>query len=106
MPKPNVSMDIPQKPAHRRAWVKFQLSLKGLTIAELGRQLGVSRPAINHALIYPNAHLEQGIAEALGVSVEQLFPERFENGRRLHKECPANRKYHHARRNGEVAATS
>ena len=100
----NASLAIPQKPAHRRAWVKFQLSLKGLSFAALAEQIDVSPQAIKDALLKPSARIEEEIASAIKVPVEKLFPERFDaNGERLHKVRAAHRTQRPSARNAKPA---
>ena len=44
------------------------------------------------ALLAPNSHLDWVIAEALGLTAQQLFPERFTaNGERIHQTRPQYR---------------
>lgn len=78
------STDIPKEPAIRRAWVSFQLRRRGLSVRQLAFREGVSPQALGHALMMPSASLERVLAKALGLKVQELFPERFdETGRRL-----------------------
>jgi lambda repressor-like predicted transcriptional regulator len=79
------TITIPKKPAQRAAWVIYQLKLKGLSLSSLARDVGVTRQALSVALQQPSANIEPLIATAVGVTPEDLFPERFENGHRLHK---------------------
>ncbi|MQX36859.1 helix-turn-helix domain-containing protein [Roseospira navarrensis] len=75
---------IPKNPAERRAWIVYRLRSLGLSLAELGRQTGVSAQAMSAACVAPNIHLEPVIAEAIGLTPQELFPERWsECGRRL-----------------------
>lgn len=83
----NPTLDIPKEPAVRRAWVIYQLRVRGLSLSQLAKEVGVSQQAMSEALMRPSSHLEPVIAEALGVAVEQLFPERFgAAGNRLFRE--------------------
>jgi Ner family transcriptional regulator len=86
MASPTGISEIPKKPAQRAAWVVFQLRMRGLSLSELARREGVTRRGMAAALYYPSAQLEPVIASAIGITVEQLFPERFsEDGTRLHR---------------------
>lgn len=77
-------LDIPKEPVHRRAWVIYQLRLRGLSLRRLAAKAGVSQQAMSEALIRPHSHLEPVIAAAIELTVEQLFQERFDaNGNRL-----------------------
>lgn len=71
-------------PDKRRAWVGFQLRMQGQTLADLARELSVSRNAPGAALRIPYPKMERAIAEAVGVAVHILFPERYSpDGERL-----------------------
>lgn len=81
----NSTLSPPKNPAERRAWVIYQLRIRGTNLLRLSKQHGVSASAMQAALMVPSSHLERVIADALGLPVEKLFPERFDrDGRRLH----------------------
>ena len=84
--------DIPKNPVERRAWVGYQLKIRGLSFQSLATKVGVQRSAITYALIGPSSHLEPVIAEALGLTAPELFPERFDAmGNRLAQTRPQKR---------------
>lgn len=84
--------DVPKEPAIRRAWVIYQLRLRGLSLRRLAKREGVSHNALGHALVAPSSHIEPVLAKALGLKVRELFPERFdEHGHRLHLTRPPQR---------------
>jgi lambda repressor-like predicted transcriptional regulator len=58
--------------------IKFRLRSKGVTFADLARELGVHRTQITAVLKgrITSARIQNAIAEALGDSVEDLFPDR------------------------------
>ena len=64
-------------PAKRRAWVLYQLKLRGESLASLARRLGVDRTTPGYALRKPYPRMERAIAEAVEVPVHVLFPERY-----------------------------
>lgn len=80
------TFDIPKEPAARRAWVLYQLRLRGWSFNSLAKRHGVSRQTLSMACLIPSSHMERILAKALGLKVEDLFPERFDaaTGRRLH----------------------
>jgi lambda repressor-like predicted transcriptional regulator len=84
---------IPPNPFVRRAWIIFQLHVAaGISLATIADDEGCSRQAVSLALTHPNARLEEAIAQRLGVTAAQLFPERFdEHGTRLHVIRETNR---------------
>jgi len=71
------SMNIPKDPAERRVWIVGQLRLRGTSLRRLAAITGVSQQAMSHALTGSSSHLEVVIADALGLTPQQLFPERF-----------------------------
>lgn len=78
------SYQVPKNPAERRVWIWVQLRLRGASLRRLAAEHGVSQQAMSHALIAPSSHLEVVIAAALGLTPQQLFPERFDDrGNRL-----------------------
>jgi Ner family transcriptional regulator len=77
-------MNTPKNPAERRAWIKYQLEMRGLSVRRLALREGVSQQAMSHALIGPSSHLQPVIAKAIGMAVQELFPEFYdEHGNRL-----------------------
>jgi len=84
--------DIPKKPAHRRAWVVYQLKLRGMSLRQLAIRNGLAPTTVSQALTIPSFHMERLIADVLGLTPEQLFPERFDAaGTRLHQVRPSKR---------------
>lgn len=77
--------DIPRDPRERSIWVQAELRKAGISFAAIARDIGVDRRAPSQAMFLPNMRVEQALADALGLTVEALFPERFDDdGRRLH----------------------
>jgi Ner family transcriptional regulator len=68
---------IPQKPDERRAWIKYQLELRGETLGGLARKLGLFRTCVAAALHKPYPKMERVIADVIGCRPEQLWPERY-----------------------------
>lgn len=85
MSKTPASFDIPKKPTERRAWIRFQLDLKGTNFRAIANEQGCSRQAVSYAAAgYPSEELEAVLAEILGVPHQALFPEHFgEGGERI-----------------------
>jgi len=78
------TLDVPKNPAERRGWVCYQLRLRGSSLTRIAKEEGVSLQAVSNALMMPSSFIEPAIAAALGLTVEQLFPERFDAmGQRL-----------------------
>lgn len=77
--------DVPRDPRERSIWVLAELRKAGSSFAAIARDIGVDRRGVSNAMYLPNMRVEQALADALGLTVEVLFPERFdEGGRRLH----------------------
>lgn len=68
---------IPLDPAQRRAWVLYQLRLRGLTLASLARALGVERHVPGAAFRSPYPKMERALATAIGLQPQQIWPERY-----------------------------
>jgi lambda repressor-like predicted transcriptional regulator len=69
---------VPTDLRARRAWIIFQLHSKGLSLASLADEQGVSRQAMTKSLVQPNARAEEVVAKAIGLAACELFPERFD----------------------------
>lgn len=76
---------IPKHPIRRRSWIVGELHAKGITLAELARENGLSGSALSHAARgLPNNNAEAIIAKALGIKQADLFPEHYNDaGRRI-----------------------
>jgi len=70
-------IDIPHTPDMRREWIKYQLRLQGYTLADLGRELGLSRNAPVLALRVPYPRIERAIADILCLEPAAIWPERY-----------------------------
>lgn len=82
--------NVPTDPHRRSLWVQAQLRLKGESFASLSRQHGRDRRAIAMALRVPCFPMEKVLADALGLAVPELFPERYtpDGTTRLHRIRP------------------
>lgn len=65
-------------PAKRRAWVKFQVQLQGRSMAQVAADAGVNRSCLYSAFFKPYPRMERAIAESVGLTAQQLFPERYD----------------------------
>lgn len=74
----NSAFRVPNDPNKRREWIKYQLKIRGLSIADLARQHEASRQAVSTALVRSNPRWEHVIAEALNTMPNQLWPERYD----------------------------
>lgn len=81
---------IPADPVQRNEWIKYQLRMRGTSMAALARRLGVTRQAVRNALAGPYPRMERIIAAELGLPPEVIWPERYRDaegsgGRRRRK---------------------
>lgn len=70
---------VPEEPAERRAWIRYQLARKGLTLADLSRKQGLHRNVAAAALSRPYPRMERVIARAIGLSPQTIWPERYDS---------------------------
>ncbi|MFV2947373.1 helix-turn-helix domain-containing protein [Pseudomonas japonica] len=72
----NIS-EMPREPANRWEWIKYQLRIHGCPPAKLARELAVTDRAIRTVKSSPYPRIERAIAQKLGVTPMQLWPERW-----------------------------
>lgn len=79
-------------PKKRRAWVIYLVSIQGRSLAAIARDAGVTRQTIYRVFNTPNPPMEKLIADAIGLTPQQLFPERYksEGQPTAPAECPEN----------------
>lgn len=65
-------------PQKRRGWVIYQLTLQGRSLAAVAREHGVARTGLYKAFVHPYPLMEKRIADALGMTPQALFPERYD----------------------------
>ncbi|MDH4229998.1 MAG: helix-turn-helix domain-containing protein [Nitrospirota bacterium] len=70
---------IPTDPLRTWEWVKYQLGLRGLTIRALARANGITHPALTRARRYRTPKAQRLLAQAIGVTPETIWPERYVN---------------------------
>ncbi|PWR00996.1 hypothetical protein DKT77_19320 [Meridianimarinicoccus roseus] len=65
----------------RHALIKYQLALRGLTLADIARRANVGTSAVSIVSIGKSrsVRIEALLAEALGTKADELFPERYTN---------------------------
>lgn len=77
MSTPAAITDIPKTPAERRVWAKYQLELRGKTFKSVADSIGTSRQAVSQCFFAPSFHVQTALAETLGLTHRQLFPEYY-----------------------------
>lgn len=101
------TVSVPKNPAERRVWIPSQLRLLGTSLRRLAAEEGVSPQAMSNALNLSSSHLETVIAAALGLTAQQMFPERFDAaGNRLGWTRTPQRSTRGVRRNVEETTAS
>ncbi|EMB5660469.1 helix-turn-helix domain-containing protein [Pseudomonas aeruginosa] len=68
---------VPTDPVARWEWIKYQLRIRGTSIAEIARQLDITHRAVRIAKVSPYPRVERAISIALGLSLISLWPERW-----------------------------
>lgn len=77
-------MTLPENPIQRRRFAVALLQNKGITLAKIAQEEGVSPQAVSQAFISPNQRLEAVIAAKLEMAPEVLFSDRYSpDGTRL-----------------------
>lgn len=65
-------------PKKRRAWIHYQLMLRGKSAAAIAESSNVTRQCLYQAFRAPYPKMERIIAKAIGLSAATLFPERYD----------------------------
>lgn len=68
---------MPKETTLRWAWVKYQLEIKGYSLASLGRELGVSRRCLISVQHKHYPKMQKAIADRLIVLPQEIWPERY-----------------------------
>lgn len=71
------SHNIPLDLDSRWEWVKYQLRIRGTSIADLARDAGLNESAFRNAKRRAYPRVERDIANALGMLPGQIWPERW-----------------------------
>lgn len=72
------SIPVPQDESLRREWVKYQLRVRGISMASLARANAASRQVVALTLVRSNPRWESVIAQALGMPPSKIWPERYD----------------------------
>lgn len=73
-----LALMIPTSPEQKREWIKYQLKIRGLSLAALGRKHDKCRQVVSTALYEPAPRWEFVIAEAIGLTPAEVWPERYD----------------------------
>jgi Ner family transcriptional regulator len=79
---------MPTDPASRWEWIKYQLRIRGTSMAALARQLRVTDRAIRNAKSTPYPRVERSLAKALSLDPAEIWPERWNPDGTPHRQRP------------------
>lgn len=68
---------LPCPRGNRWEWVKYQLRLRGYSLAEIGRENGCSENVAKIVRIKPYPKMEAAIAAKLDMHPAEIWPERY-----------------------------
>jgi Ner family transcriptional regulator len=68
---------VPTDPAERKAWIKYQLEIKGSSFADLARETGNSRQTVRKSLDIKYPKWDRAIAKKIGMTPAEIWPERY-----------------------------
>lgn len=68
---------IPTDPEQLWEWVKFQLRMRGSSLAKIGQELKISRHSVNNAKRVRYPRVERAIARKLGKTPGDIWPDRW-----------------------------
>lgn len=68
---------VPTQPEERNAWIVYQLRLKKTSFAKIGREFGVTSQTIRRSLYIKYPKWDRHIAQVIGYSPEEIYPERY-----------------------------
>jgi len=67
---------VPLDTQARKEWIKYQLRLRGSSLAKIARELGINRHNCHNALVRrPYPRVQRAMAAKLGLQPHQLWPE-------------------------------
>lgn len=76
---PKLTPEIANDPEARREWIKYQLRVEqGTSVAAIAKEHGMGRRNLYVAFVRPFPRAEKILADALGVTPKELFPERYD----------------------------
>jgi len=77
--------EVPRDINARYQWLMRVLRARGCSFAAIAREAGVHRQSVIDACFRPSFALECALAAKLGMTVPELFPERYFGGQRIHQ---------------------
>ncbi len=74
----NRTKTLLQDPTKRRAWIKYQIQMQGLSMAQVAASAGVSRSCLYSVFDKTYPRMEKVLADAVGLEPAELWPERYD----------------------------
>ncbi len=74
----NATRQLLKDPKKRHAWVIYQLTLQGRSLAQVADGAGVSRQCLYQVFRRTYPRMERVVADAIGLSPAELWPERYD----------------------------
>lgn len=68
---------IPTDPDQLWEWVKFQLRLRGSSLAQVGQELNIPRQSVHNAKRVRYPRVERAIAQKLDMTPGDIWPDRW-----------------------------
>lgn len=96
-----MKLDIPTHPAARWEWIKYQIRMRGLTLAELARRLGVELGTLVAVKRTPYPRMERAIANVLDLQPAMIWPERWN-----HDGTPSRQRPNRAEKSASISSTN
>ena len=83
--------EIPTDPDQLWEWVKFQLRLRGSSLAQIGKELNIPRQSVHNAKRVRYPRVERAISRKLDIAPNKIWPDRWNpNGAPLRERPKAN----------------
>lgn len=73
-----LDIQVPAESEKKRIWIKYQLKIRGITLAAIARSYAVSRQVISRTLYMNQPRWELVIANHINMRPEQIWPERYD----------------------------
>lgn len=74
---PSLTQEIAQDPDLRWEWIRYQLNVDGTSLADVAKEHGIDRRNLYKARRDPFPRVEKILADAVGVTPQELFPDRY-----------------------------
>jgi Ner family transcriptional regulator len=86
-------------PAKRWAWIRYQLTLRGIRLGEIALRHSVKPQTLTKVQHAPYPKMEKALADELELTPQELFPERYNEDGLPARLFPGRSPYHKAAAN-------